>query len=179
MATHDLALKIYEAIHAALQRDEKTREPMNALVIWTELGKGLAGKLERQGADAGLLTRLVAEYCRNGAAGRRVELDRWAYRVEVERRLSVQEMAAAVARVQRAIEPILFAEWGDGGGDEHQRDYFLATVRGWFPVGLDIVRFLPSRQGADDAVTHAVLGAWCERYMPRDTSGPRELGVRT
>jgi hypothetical protein len=178
MAEHDLALRIYQAIHAALQVDEKTRDPMNALVVWTELGKGLAGKLERQGADAGLLTRLVAGYCRRGGAGRQVDLGRWAYRVAGEKRLSIPEMAAAVARVHRAIEPLLLAEWGDGGGEERQREYFLATVRGWFPVGLDIVRSLPSHRAANDVDVHAVLGAWCERYMPTDGSGPRELGVR-
>src|SRR5512138_3452991 len=61
----DSATKVFRAIHEGLQATEKTREPMNALILWTELGRGLAGKLERQGADRGLLQRLVVGYCNN------------------------------------------------------------------------------------------------------------------
>jgi hypothetical protein len=177
MSHDDTATAIFGAIHEALRATEKTREPMNALVVWTELGKGLAGKLDRQGADAGLLGRLIADYCRQGG-GRAIDLDRWAYRVEPERRLTEAEAAAAIARAQRAVEACLRSEWGDGGGGEHQRERFLDAVSGWFPVGLDIVRSLPAFRGGDGSEAHAALGAWCARYLPRDTAGPADLGVR-
>ncbi len=173
------ALAVFEAIHAALEQDEKTREPMNALVIWTELGKGLAGKLERQGADVGLLARLIDGYCHERAAGAQaIDLGAWAYRVAPERRLSHEEAARAITRVQRAIGDRLGALRGDGDGGAHTREDFLATVRGWFPAGLDVFRSLPAARDRDDAEVHAALAAWCDRYLPKDTSGPEELGVR-
>ena len=179
MKDQTAALGVFEAIHQALLATEKTREPMNALVVWTELGRGLAGKLDRQGADVGLLGRLTEEYCKQHGRESGVDLARWAYQVEPELRLTREETGAAIARVQREIEQRLLAEWGDGGGEERQREYFLATVRGWFPVGLDILRSFPASRGASDADVHAALAAWCTRYLPKDTSGPSELGVRS
>jgi hypothetical protein len=172
------AMHVFEAIHQALGQNDKTREPMNALVVWTELGRGLSGKLERQGADRGILGRLIDGYCRAEGGGAPIDLGRWAYRVEPAQRLSSAEAGAAIGRAQRAIEERLCSEWGDGGGEERQMEYFMATVRGWFPVGLDIVRSLPAFRGAGDAEVYAALGAWCARYLPRDTSGPSELGIR-
>ncbi|MFO0763218.1 MAG: hypothetical protein U0359_42665 [Byssovorax sp.] len=178
MDKSDSAMAVYEAIHDALRATDKTREPMNALVLWTELGKGLAGKLEQKGADRGLLSHLCAGYCAQAGAGEPVDLARWAYRVEPGERLDVAELAAASSRVLRSIEQRLLADRGDTNLEERQRDYFMATVRGWFPVGLDIMRSLPALRGASDAQVHAALGAWCARYLPRDTTGPADLGVR-
>lgn len=172
------ARAVHEAILAALALDERTAEPMNALVIWTELGKGLAGKLDRQGADVGLLGRLIASYCATKAGGTGVDLGAWAYRVEPSRRLSRDELGRALTRVERQVGDRLGALWADGDGGAHTREDFLATVRGWFPVGLEIVRSLPAASGRGDAEIHAVLAAWCERFLPKDTSGPEELGVR-
>lgn len=172
------ARAVRDAILDALLVDEKTREPLNALVIWTELGRGLAGKLERQGADAGLLRRLIAAHCTERSGGAPVDLDAWAYRVEPARRLSADELGRALARVQRGIGERLAAMWADGDGGAHTREDFLAAVRGWFPAGLAIVRSLPAAAGHGDAEIHAALGAWCGRYLPDDTAGPEELGVR-
>lgn len=177
-ASRAAAVAVFEAIHAGLALEAKTREPMNALVIWTELGKGLAGKLEQQGADVGLLGRLVAGYCKEKAHDRAIDLGAWAYRVAPERRLSHEEAARAIHRVQRTIGDRLAAIWGDGDGAAHTREDFLATVRGWFPAGLDVFRSLPAARDRDDAEVHAALAAWCDRYLPKDGSGPEDLGVR-
>ena len=175
----DSAMAVFESIHEALRATDKTREPMNALVIWTELGKGLAGKLERQGADPALLKRLCVGYCRDGdGGGAPIDLVTWAYRVEPELRLDEREVSAALSRAVRAIEQRLLGERGDTGQEERQQEYFMATVRGWFPVGLDIMRSLPTFQRSSEAELHAALGAWCSRYLPDDPSGPAELGVR-
>lgn len=171
------AIAVHEAIHAALRAEAKTREPMNALVIWTELGKGLAGKLEHQGADAGLLGRLVASHC-HAKEARPVDLSRWAYRVAAEDRLSREETARAISRIQKAIGDRLADHWADGDGGAHAREDFLATARAWFSVGLDVLRSFPCAEARDDGAVHAALAAWCERYLPRDTSGPEDLGVR-
>lgn len=172
------AIAAGEALRSAIMGDEKTREPMNALVIWTELGKGLAGKLERQGADVGLLGRLIAGYCGEKAHGVGANLNEFAYRVDPTKRLSSGELALALTRVERAIGDRLGALWADGDGGAHTREDFLATVRGWFPVGVEIVQSLPGAQNRSDAEIHAALWAWCDRYLPKDTSGPEELGVR-
>lgn len=172
------AQQVFEAIHEALAATEKTREPMNALILWTELGKGFAGKLERQGADVGLLERLAEGYCRKAGADEVVDLARVAYRVEPELRMSSDEAADALGRVTRGIEQRLTAEWGDLGADDKVRDTFLAAVRGWFPVGLDIMRSMPAFRAGDERAVHSALCAWCARYLPKDASGPKELGVR-
>lgn len=174
----EAAKAVYDAIHAALAASEKSREPMNALVLWTELGKGLAGKLEQQGADIGLLGRLIARDCSGPGAETPASLERWAYRVDPALRLSREEMGRAMTRVQRAIGDRLADVWGDGDGAAHAREDFLAAVRGWFAVGLDIFRCLPAAKGRSDAEIEAALSAWCDRYLPKDTSGPEELGVR-
>jgi hypothetical protein len=38
---------------------------------------------------------------------------------------------------------------------------------------------MPASRGATVGDLHAALTAWCERYLPKDTSGPKELGVRS
>lgn len=174
----EAALAVFEAIHATLASDPKTSEPMNALVIWTELGKGLAGKLEQQGADIGLLGRLVSGYCKEKAHDRPIDLAAWAYRVAPEQRLSRDEVARAMTRIQKAIGDRLAGYWADGDGGAHTREDFLATARGWFSVGLDILRAFPASGASDDSEVHAALAAWCDRYLPKDTSGPEDLGVR-
>ncbi|MFO0590045.1 MAG: hypothetical protein U0441_21055 [Polyangiaceae bacterium] len=177
--THEAARAVGEAIRATLDADDKTREPMNALVVWTELGRGLSGKLERQGADAGLLARLIANDSRarlEGAAP--VDLASWAYRVPAEQRLTREDAARAFTRLERAIGDKLADHWADGDGGAHVREDFLAVVRGWFPIGLDIFRSLPAARGATEAEIGAALAAWCDRYLPKDTSGPEDLGVR-
>ncbi len=185
-ASHAAAIAVHEAIHEVLALDAKAREPMNALVIWTELGRGLAGKLEQQGADIGLLGRLVAGYCKEKAHDRAVDLGAWAYRVAPEDRLSREELGRVMTRIQKAIGDRLARHWADGDGGAHAREDFLATVRGWFSVGLDVLRSFPASSGSaspggssrDDAEVHAALATWSDRYLPKDKSGPEDLGVR-
>lgn len=191
-ASHAAAIAVHAAIHEALALDPKAREPMNALVIWTELGKGLAGKLEQQGADVGLLGRLVASYCKEKAHDRAVDLGAWAYRVAPEDRLSREELGRMMSRIQKAIGDRLARHWADGDGGAHAREDFLATTRGWFSVGLDVLRSFrvgpgpsadavsasPGCSPRDDAEIYAALATWCDRYLPKDKSGPEDLGVR-
>lgn len=176
---HEAAMLSFQAIHAALAASDKTKEPMNALVVWTELGKGLSGTLERKGASPGLLLDIITEYCVERGAQEGVDLSRWAYYVPPERRLSATEIGAAMRRVTRELEerlPELAAE--AESATEKERDLFLALVRGWFPVGLDILRAMPGGESAEDADRLGALAGFCRRYLPADTSGPRDLGVR-
>ncbi|MHB8878104.1 MAG: hypothetical protein ACYC8T_30775 [Myxococcaceae bacterium] len=173
------ATAVFETIHRALAAEPKTREPMNALVIWTELGKGLAGTLERVGAEKGLLRQVIASYCREKGAADGVDLSRFAYRLEGKERLGKLEAAMAMKRVQAELEealPELTAE--ASATDEARKKLFLAVVRGWFPVGLDIMRALPGGREAKEPEQLGALRAWCERYLPVDTSTPADLGVR-
>lgn len=177
--TRKAARAVNEAIRAALDADDKTRDPMNALVVWTELGRGLSGKLERQGADAGLLARLITQHSGSldhGAAP--IDLGGWAYRVPAERRLTREDAVRAFSRLERAIGDKLAEHWADGDGGAHVREDFLAVVRAWYPIGLEIFRSLPAARDATDAEIAAALAAWCDRYLPKDTSGPEDLGVR-
>lgn len=179
MTDHRAATLSFQAIHAALADDPKTLEPMNALAVWTELGRGLAGTLENKGASRGLLQEIIEEYCRERGAQEDVDLGRWAYRLPPERRLEPRELGAAMRRVMRALEerlPELCAEAETE--TEKERELFLAVVRGWFPVGLDIVRALPGAAAAGDGARLGALRSWCGRYLPQDTAGAKELGVR-
>lgn len=176
---HEAAVLSFQAIHAALAASERTKEPMNAFVVWTELGRGLSGALEKKGASPGLLLDIITEYCSSRGAREGVDLARWAYHVPPDRRLSASEIAAAMRRVTRELEerlPELAAE--ADSATEKERDLFLAIVRGWFPVGLDILRAMPGGEGAADADRLGALAGFCRRYLPADTSGPRDLGVR-
>lgn len=173
------ATKVFDAIRAALAQCDKTQDPLNALVVWTELGKALSGKLERQGGGRGLLRSIVTGYCdERGAPPSDVDLAQWMYKLPPDRRLGGDEMAAALVRVERAIGDSIAGEWGDTGGDERVRDHFLAVVRGWFPVGIELVRALPAARGKGDHEAYAALSAWCKRYLPSETDGPQSLGVR-
>ncbi|MCC6554900.1 MAG: hypothetical protein IT372_18155 [Polyangiaceae bacterium] len=176
---HQAATLSFKAIHTALAADERTREPMNALAIWTEIGRSLSGTLEQKGASPGLLREVIADHCRERGAAPGVDLGRWAYRLAPEDRLSSKELGAAIRRVMRGIEealPELVAE-AETATDKH-RELFMAVVRGWFPVGLDIVRALPAGAAASEAERLGALGAWCERYLPGETAEARDLGVR-
>ena len=156
---------------------DKTRDPVNALVVWTEIGRALAGTLERQGASPGLLRRIVVDYARGEAAGREIALDRWIYRLPAEARLDKQELAQLMsdaAAALAAVTPAAFERSGEPG----VRELFLEAVHGWFPLGLEIIRSLPAGTGADRAGLVGALGAWCARYLPDDPAGPRDLGIR-
>jgi len=169
----------FQAIHRALAEDPKTRDPMNALAVWTELGKGLSGTLDKKGAPPGLLADVIAEHCKTRSGGATVDLAKWAYRVPESERLTRPELAAALRRVFAAIETKMPELAAAAETDvEKERDLFMAIVRGWFPVGLDIVRSLPGAATADEATRVAALHAWCERYLPKDTSSSKDLGVR-
>lgn len=156
---------------------DKTRDPVNALVVWTEIGRALAGTLERRGASPGLLRRVILDYTRREAGGRDVTLDRWIYRLAPEARLDKQELAQLMsdaAAALAAVTPAAFERSGEPG----VRELFLEAVHGWFPLGLEIVRCLPAGTEADRAGLVAALGAWCARYLPDDPAGPRDLGIR-
>jgi hypothetical protein len=167
--------EIFRAIHESLACDERAREPMNALVIWTELGKGLAGTLVRKGASPSLLVEVISGYCK-GTGAAPVDLARWAYRVPHDRRLSREEIGTAIRRVLARVEERLpsLAATPDAEGE---RAAFLAIVRGWFPVGLDVVAALPGAAGANRRELAAALCAWCERYLPTETATGLGVGV--
>lgn len=176
---YDAATLSFQAIHAALAGDAKTREPINALAVWTEIGRGLSGTLEKKGASPGLLHEVITGYCKARGAREDVDLSLWAYRLPPEQRLVTNDVAAAMRRVVRELEarlPELAAEAETA--TEKERDLFLAVVRGWFPVGLDILRSMPGGPSANDADRLGALATWCDRYLPKDESGPKELGVR-
>ena len=168
--------QVHEAILRALDRHDKTRDPMNALIIWTELGRALCGTLDKKGADVGLLGRIIDGWCgEKGAA--EVDLGRWAYRQEPAQRLGAEELADVLQNVQEEVERVVadlpYGDEGDGG-----KAAFLTVVRGWFPAGQAIIRALPAAKMAGDAELRGALRAWCARYFPKDPAGPADLGVR-
>lgn len=176
---HPRAKLAYHAILDGLIEDDKTRDPMNALVVWTELGRGLSGTLDKKGAEPGKLRDIVGAWCRTSALDGAKSLERWTYRVPPERRLDAKDIGTAMRRVMRRLEaalPDLAAE-AEADADK-SRELFLAVVRGWFPVGVLLFAALPSAQRATKDARLAALGAWCERYLPKDDSSPRDLGVR-
>lgn len=169
-------MNVSTAITSALDADPRTADPLGGLVVWTELGKALAGALERKGADVGLLGRIIDDWSRATFAPS-VDLDGWLYRVPPERRLGRADLARALARVQAAVEAVvapLAEEVGEDGG----RAVFLAVIKGWFAVGLALFAALPAARGASEAEVRGALAAWCRRYLPKDPSGPEDLGVR-
>lgn len=168
---------VYEAILRALAADPKTREPLNALVVWTEIGKGFAGLLDRKGADVGLLSRLIQAWSRDRGAAPRCDLSHWAYAVPQESRLTVAEIGEALRRAQFQIERALVAS-GHTEGADAVREAFLTSVRGWFAAGPQILRAFPAARAATQAEVWAALAAWCERYLPKDPASAKDLGVR-
>ncbi len=167
---------VHQALASALAADDRTAEPMNALVIWTELGKGLCGTLDRKGAEIELLGRVVDRWCRERGASE-VDLTGWAYRVDPARRLSSADLAGALQRIQAEVERVV-APVAETTEDDGGRAAFLAVVEGWFPAGLDILRSFPAARGAPPADVLGALRAWCARFLPRGEAGPAELGVR-
>jgi hypothetical protein len=167
----------YEAIHAALAADPATQEPMNALVVWTELGKALNGTLEKMGADAGILRATIGRWFERRAAAP-ADLSRWAYKLPADARLGPDALADALKRVQGALEQKLPALSATATQAEGRKNLFLTVVRGWFPVGLDVFRAMPAARGAPAETVEAALWSWCDRYLPTDPSGPADLGVR-
>ncbi|MBI3186205.1 MAG: hypothetical protein HYZ28_29050 [Myxococcales bacterium] len=179
MSEHPASKLAFEVIQRALASAAKTREPMNALVVWTELGKGLSGTLDGVGAEPGLLRRVISEWCQGRGATERADLSRWAYRLEGKERLGKLEAAMAMRRVQADLEaalPELSAE--AAMGDEGRKKLFLAVVRGWFPVGLEVLRDFPAGRVAKEEELLSALWAWCRRYLPAGGAGAAELGVR-
>jgi hypothetical protein len=168
---------VYEAIASSLDRSPRTRDPTNALVVWTELGRGLAGLLDRKGADPGLLGRIVDRWCVDRGA-ETVDLNRWIARSADADRLTVGEIAEALRRIQFRVEQSLVAAGHDGEAPDAIREAFLVTVRGWFPVGLSILRGCPAARQATEAQVMGALRAWCRRYLPEDPSAAKDLGVR-
>ena len=169
----------FQAIHQALAAETRTREPMNALVVWTELGKGLAGMLEQAGGEKRLLRETIDRYCDEKSAAPGADLSLWAYQVPAAERLTREETASALQRLNRALEQALpkLAAAAEAG-DEGRRSAFLAVVRGWFPVGLDLVRSLPRSATSSEQQRLAALRAWCDLYLPHDEAGPAGLGVK-
>jgi hypothetical protein len=176
---NEQATLAFRVINDALASDPKTREPMNALVIWTELGKGLAGLLETLGADLGLFRSIIQKHCEGVSRSASVDPNRWFYRLAPEERLDAPGVAEAIRRIEHALEqalPQLSAEASQA--DEGRKNAFLAVAKGWFPVGLEILKAIPAARGADELERLAVLWAWCERYLPASGATPAELGVR-
>lgn len=179
MSTPAQANEVYRVLHEALAADPRTRQPLNALILWTELAKGLQGTLDQVGADHGHLRSVVAQFCRGTEAQQDVDLTRWIPRMEPEERLGKVEAAMALKRVQAALEdslPELAAEAATEG--DGRREAFLTVVKGWFPLGMDIVRALPGVPAEDLSLQRGILWAWCDKYFPASTATPAELGVR-
>ena len=164
---------VAEALAQVLAKGVSLRDPMNALVVWTELGKGLAGTLDRKGADVGLLGRIIDNWCASKGDPVR-ELASWVYRPATP--LDEAALALVLGSAQTTIESIVAAQ--AGGDEDGGKQAFLAAVRGWFPVGLHLMRRICVGRGEDAAASVPMLRAWCERYLPKDSSGPTELGVR-
>jgi hypothetical protein len=161
----------------ALAADPKTDEPFNALVVWTELGRALSGTLDEIGAGLGYVKKLASSWFEEQRAVPKVDLARWLYRLDDDRRLRPDEVQRALSRVERALAEALpeLARASDES-PEGRRALFLAVVKGWFPVGLDLVRALPRGQVADRAETLGALWSWCLRYLPDDRpDGPGAL----
>ncbi len=178
--SEDAATLAYRAIHDALAEDRKTLDPMNALVVWTELGKGLAGMVERVGGDAGTFRGIVVAWFREHGAAAGVDLAGWAYQVAPEQRLTAFEVAKALRRTEDALEralPALAArvEVEEGEG---KRLAFLAVARAWLPVGRDIVGSLPAAKDKGEPERLGAMMAWVERYLPKGPPAADVLGVK-
>lgn len=179
MTAHPASKVVFETLRRVMAQDPKTDEPLNALIVWTELGKGLSGTLDQVGAEPGLLRRVIEENCRKRGMEPEVDLARWAYRLEGKQRVGKLELAMAVKGAQAALEdalPQLTAE--SQSGDEGRKKLFLLVVRGWFPLGLELLRAFPAGRAASERELWGALWAWCDRYLPKGGSGAAELGVK-
>ncbi len=171
-----MTIDLHQTFRQALDADPRTREPLNALIVWSELGKGLSGTLDSKGAEPGLLRRLIEDWSvRSGAP--EVDLGAWAYQLPPTERLSQDALAQILRGVQgeveRSVLPIIESAGEDGG-----RAAFIAVVKGWFTTGIAILRTFPAGRRASELALRGALRGWCARFLPRDESGPAELGVR-
>jgi len=131
-----------------------------------------------KGAEPGLLRGVVTRWCTDGGRAGEVDLARWMPRVDAADRMSVQDVGRTVLAAKKAIEEVLDATFAEAPESERERAACVAVARGWFPVGLDLVRALPAAAGRDEAAIRGVLGAWCARYLPESTESGADLGVR-
>lgn len=158
---------VRRALLRCLATDPRTQEPMNALVAWTELGKGLSGTLDDVGAERGLLRKLICAYGIEHGHGDEIDLARWGYRLAPERRLDPEATADALRRAEAKLSEVLAEHLEQASrSPDARRALFVAVVKGWFPVGLDIMRALPAGNAASEAALIGALAAWCERHLP-------------
>ncbi len=174
---HPAAKLTYKTIGRKFQSFPKIKEPMNALIVWTELGKGLAGTLIEKGAEPDLLIQTIENWCKDKQAVLEVDLSKWAYSVPKENRLSQKELAEILDQMTTDLEKEL-SEWlvQAQTSEEDRLGLFIEVVRGWFPVGLDIVQTSKQFTSKEDQL--GVMLAWCKKYFPKNTSGSKDLGVR-
>lgn len=143
---------------------------MNALVTWTELGKGLSGTLDDVGAERGYLRKLICSYGMDHGA--EVDLGRWCYRVAPEDRLDPEAAAAALQRAEAELAEVLSEHLERASRvPEARQALFINVVKGWYPVGLDIMRALPAGAAATEEALIGALSAWCERHLPTGETG--------
>jgi hypothetical protein len=165
---------VFGALREALGQE---KHPVNALVVWTELGRALAGALELQGADRGLLGEVIANWLDHRGL-EAIELNTWVPGVGREQRLGGDALGAAIRRAEQAVERTIPGLAGAAENPQGKRELFMTVVRGWFPLGLELMRAMPAGASASDDQVRGALGAWCEKYLPRPTGGPSDLGVR-
>ncbi|MBI3201905.1 MAG: hypothetical protein HYZ29_10210 [Myxococcales bacterium] len=170
-------LTVRRAILSTLAADPKADDPVNALIVWTELGRALSGTLDDVAAGAGYIKKLTSAWFETQGAEAGVDLRRFIYRVDEERRLQPAEIKRLAASVEAAIEqglPELAHAAHEGAGG--RQALFLAVVKGWFPVGLELFQALPAGQTSSEAEVLGAFWAWCLKYLPDDRpDGPGAL----
>lgn len=165
-------LTVRRAILSTLASDPKTDDPVNALIVWTELGRALSGTLDDVAAGAGYIKKLASAWFEAEGAVAGVDLRRFIYRVDEGLRLQPAEIKRLTLRVEEALEQALpeLAHAAHEGASGRQA-LFLAVVKGWFPVGLELFRALPAGQSSSDAEVLGAFWAWCLKYLPDDRPG--------
>lgn len=165
-------LAVRRAILSTLASDPKTDDPVNALIVWTELGRALSGTLDDVAAGAGYIKKLSSAWFEAEGAVANVDLRRFIYRVDEGLRLQPAEIKRLTLRVEAALEGALpeLAHAAHEGASGRQA-LFLAVVKGWFPVGLELFRALPAGQSSSDAEVLGAFWAWCLKYLPDDRPG--------
>ncbi len=167
---------VRDSILQQLAADPLARLPLNGLVVWTELGRGLAGMLDRKGGSDALLRQTIEAWC---TAERALEVDLTTLLPQMDpaQRLSREHLAALLASIQGAIEEHVAAV-EEKGVNDGGRAPWMCAVKGWFPAGLAIFASLDSLRTASEQQRLGALRAWSRRYFPADMSGPKDLGVR-
>lgn len=168
--------RVRDDILAGLRADALAAEPLNALVVWTELGRGLAGMLDRKGGSESLLRETIEKWCTEQQA-EEVDLAALIPRIAAERRLTREHLAAILQSLQARIE-MLIADSAEQGVNDGGRTLWMAAVKGWFPAGLSILSDFPTLRGAPPARTLGALRAWSRRYFPQSTEDAKDLGIR-